>query len=217
MPSKGDPAAFLCARLRPGDVVIDVGANRGKVTLELAKAVGPTGHVIAIEPDPRCREFLDACHTRYFHVDVRQVAAGAARTRTALYQANTAEQSSLHQTAVNEHDRAGAVSVECVPLDNLVSQAAGVKVDVQGGEADVLRGARALLRSCPLWVLELWPWGLRQAGERPDAAVTPFVEAGLVPRYLSADDPIPQPQDFIDYCESVTAPNEHINVAWVRV
>ncbi len=36
--------------LRPGDAVIDVGANLGWYTVTLAQAVGPNGHVFAFEP-----------------------------------------------------------------------------------------------------------------------------------------------------------------------
>src|SRR4029453_7537705 len=44
--------------LRPGDTFIDVGANIGWYTLFGARAVGETGHVIAIEPEVRARERL---------------------------------------------------------------------------------------------------------------------------------------------------------------
>jgi predicted methyltransferase len=39
-------------RLRPGDVVIDIGANVGDYTAFVATLVGPSGHVYAVEPAP---------------------------------------------------------------------------------------------------------------------------------------------------------------------
>jgi len=49
---------FFRRYLRPGDVVIDVGANVGLTTLAAAKAVGDSGRVIAVEPHPRIFRYL---------------------------------------------------------------------------------------------------------------------------------------------------------------
>jgi len=48
------------AFLRPGDVVVDVGANIGTHTLEAASLVGPGGRVYAVEAHPRTHRFLAA-------------------------------------------------------------------------------------------------------------------------------------------------------------
>src|SRR5581483_5730023 len=55
-----EPEATSAARqlVRPGDVVIDVGANYGWFTTLFAQAVGPTGHVYAFEPVPATYERL---------------------------------------------------------------------------------------------------------------------------------------------------------------
>lgn len=46
-----DELAVLCSLAKPGDTVVDVGANIGLHTLHLSRAVGPEGRVIAVEPD----------------------------------------------------------------------------------------------------------------------------------------------------------------------
>src|SRR6266511_2048780 len=43
---------LLCSLARPGDQMLDVGANIGLYTLHLSRAVGPKGCVVAVEPDP---------------------------------------------------------------------------------------------------------------------------------------------------------------------
>ncbi|MBX9700083.1 MAG: FkbM family methyltransferase, partial [Acetobacteraceae bacterium] len=50
----------MAALLRPGDVFIDAGANIGAHALQAARLVGPTGQVLAFEPNPGTRERLDA-------------------------------------------------------------------------------------------------------------------------------------------------------------
>lgn len=210
MPAKGDPGAYISARLKPGDVVIDVGANEGVYARQFAEKVAPTGTVIALEPDPRCHELLDGVPC----LSAVSSAVGPVNGTKAFHQAPMSQQSSCHRAAVPE--LLHTISVPVLTLDTVADTAAAVKIDAQGGESGILRGATRLLRSCPLWVIELWPWGLRQAGETPESVVQPFVDAGLSPRYMSDEDPIPTPEQLIAYCELTQAPNEHINVAWVR-
>src|SRR5580765_7707639 len=51
--------AWVLARLEPGDVFVDVGANIGVFTVMAAKRVGPTGRVIAFEPSPSVIRYLE--------------------------------------------------------------------------------------------------------------------------------------------------------------
>ena len=46
--------AFIRRRLRPGDVLLDIGSNIGVYTLVAASLVGATGRVLAVEADPTC-------------------------------------------------------------------------------------------------------------------------------------------------------------------
>ncbi len=48
----------LLQRLQPGDTFIDVGAHIGYLSLPIAKRVGPSGKVIALEPSPTSLELL---------------------------------------------------------------------------------------------------------------------------------------------------------------
>lgn len=62
-----------------GDVVWDVGANIGALSLLAARVVGPAGHVIAIEPHAGCAAAIRASAARngFGWLEVREVAAGA--------------------------------------------------------------------------------------------------------------------------------------------
>jgi FkbM family methyltransferase len=214
MPAKGDPGAYICQRVQPGDIVIDVGANEGLYTKQYAQIVGSRGQVYAFEPDTRCHDALYALPPG-LPVVVVPCVAGDRHDTVTFIQSQQTQQSSLFSDAVTQP--VGTQKVSMMPLDDVtLLPVAAIKIDVQGAEAAVLRGAKRLLQQCPLWVIELWPWGLRQAGETMESVVEPFAWAGLVPRYMSDEDPIPTPADLLEYCRRVEAPHEHINVAWIK-
>jgi hypothetical protein len=72
-----EPAArAMRALLRPGDVMIDAGANIGLFTVLAAARVGPHGRVIACEPSPATMELLrdNVLRNGFDWVDLREVA-----------------------------------------------------------------------------------------------------------------------------------------------
>ena len=50
---------YLAPYVRSGDVVVDVGANYGYTTCYFASVCGPSGHVLALEPEPDTRALLE--------------------------------------------------------------------------------------------------------------------------------------------------------------
>jgi FkbM family methyltransferase len=67
---------FMIRTIKPGDTVVDLGANHGYFTLLMSKLVGETGRVIAIEAFPETRQSLEAnlALNRIRNVEVRGVA-----------------------------------------------------------------------------------------------------------------------------------------------
>jgi FkbM family methyltransferase len=163
---------FFREQLRPGQVVIDVGANIGYFTLLFARQVGPTGHVYAIEPEPRNFALLQ-----------QNIALNGFRNVTALQRAAWHEPSTLtlylneenrgdHRAYRSEESRAG-VTIEAGPLDQLLGDLPRpvdlVKIDIQGSEYNAIRGMAGILARSPrVQVLtEFWPGGLRRCGSDP--------------------------------------------------
>lgn len=151
--------------VRPGMTAVDVGANVGFMTLQLQEAVGPSGSVWAIEPQA---DLLPLLRDRASHII--QAAVGDTEGETTIYRSRLYEQSSLYP--VNVPEPLGSERVRLVTLDGL--QARGelpptvdvIKVDTQGAEAAIWRGASHLLETQrPLWYLELWRDGLLGAGD----------------------------------------------------
>jgi FkbM family methyltransferase len=142
-----EAVAFLRERgvLRPGARIIDLGAHQGIVALMLAREVGETGQVVAVEAEPHNarvaaanRELNGAENLTVLH------AAGAASTGTISFAEGLNGQ-------IDEHTSAGNVEVAAVTIDDLAREHGMpdlVLVDVEGYEGAVLDGARETLAGC---------------------------------------------------------------------
>ncbi|MGD0484518.1 MAG: FkbM family methyltransferase [Gemmatimonadales bacterium] len=137
-----------------GDTAIDAGANIGYMTSLMARRIGPTGHVLAVEPHPELYPLLLD--------NIRLAAEGSSCARVEAVQAALGERdgdavlawgedfvSNAGTARVVEGDvlSVHAAKVPLRPLDDLVSWplVSLLKLDVEGYEARVLRGAGRLL------------------------------------------------------------------------
>jgi FkbM family methyltransferase len=141
-------AAFR-AIVRPGMTVLDVGANVGAYTLVFAAWVGATGRVVAFEPAP------DTCAGLRTHVTLNGFddrvtvvqAAMAGSTGTAPFGVHPSGGAS--SLALGSVADAARVTVATHTIDDVCKAhallPAVIKIDVEGAELDVLRGARQTL------------------------------------------------------------------------
>jgi FkbM family methyltransferase len=144
---------ILEAVLRPGGTFFDVGANIGIYTGWAARLVGASGQVHAFEPVPRTRGYLTAFLERNGLAQVRVVPA-AVGAKPGSLKLHTVPHASGLASALPRPDRGGTVEIEVpvVTLDGYVLERAAappalVKIDVEGFEFEVLRGAEGLFRS----------------------------------------------------------------------
>jgi FkbM family methyltransferase len=151
-------APVIDEALEPGDVFADVGANLGLYTLWGARRVGPTGAVVAFEPvlETRTRLERNVALNGFRQVELVAAGVGAEAGRIALYQHPGA--SGVASRYVRSSGP--AIDVPVTTLDAAFEARAHppalVKIDVEGMELEVLRGARGLLgaQDAPLVVLE---------------------------------------------------------------
>jgi len=165
-----EPAASaMQSLLRPGDVVIDGGANIGLYTVLAAACVGRHGQVIACEPSPATMTLLRANvkHNRFDWVEVREVALAEARGRLTMHTFEPGSGYSSFAPALTlDGDR---IDVEVTTLDDLAAtldrSVSLVKLDVEGAELRALHGASELLRVArPDFLIELEPQHLARQG-----------------------------------------------------
>jgi FkbM family methyltransferase len=166
---------FTQRYLQSGMTVLDIGAHHGLYTVLASKRVGSTGKVVAFEPSPRERKQLVRNVRINFcsNVHIEPYALGKDPARDSLYVVEGGEDgcNSLRPPAVQSETR--PVPVEVVTLDSIASKLGltkvdFVKLDVEGAELDVLKGAGGLLRTIPRPVLlvEVYdirtqPWGYK--------------------------------------------------------
>lgn len=147
--------------LRQGMGVIDIGANIGYFSMLSAKLVGPEGHVLAVEPNPRNAKMLEASRrlNDYSHITVAQVAAGRTTGLLALHAAHSNGTTSEPSGSLD-----ALLAAETVPslrLDNIVSPDRSVgliKLDVEGAEYNAVLGCQDVIaRDRPIIISEFSP------------------------------------------------------------
>lgn len=143
--------------VKPGNVVYDLGANVGYVSLLFARAVGPQGRVFAFEPLPANQARLRQNVGLNPGINVQLIPAAAAERsgRAAFALHGSDDMGHLH--ASSSQPATKTIQVETIALDDFGNVHPHlVKIDVEGAEALVLKGMHTLLRTAkPILLIEL--------------------------------------------------------------
>lgn len=140
----------------PG-TILDVGANIGAFSIPLA-ARRPRWRVIAYEASPVIAQLLSDCAraNELTNLEVVAAAAGAAAGSTSFHAVRLNQVGNFGSLSAFPPPEAETVEVPVVTLDDTAPlDVRLVKVDVQGFEAEVLKGATRLLHETkPIWLVE---------------------------------------------------------------
>lgn len=158
----GDEVDSILSFLRPGDHVLDLGANIGVHALAMAQTVGPEGKVTAVEPQRYCFQLLCANMTanQLTHVDCLRAAVGDAPGNCSVPLLDPAARQNAGATTISTEPPAAGAMQETVPLitvDGLgLARCDLIKIDTEGFEDRVVLGAeQTLARHRPLLYVEV--------------------------------------------------------------
>ena len=153
--------AFAGESAKQGGWVFDVGGNVGVFSVAVAQQVASDARVVAFEPLPgnvaRLRENLERCGLG--NVDIAEVAAASAPGETDFLATDDSAYSGL-VASVGEGRKGHVVRVPLATIDSIWESRGSprvcfMKLDIEGGELEALRGATRLLERCrPVLMVE---------------------------------------------------------------
>lgn len=166
--------------LRPGDVFLDIGANAGAVAVSVA-AKRRDVRVFAIEPQPQLARLIKiSARLNGVDVQVLPVVLGNEEGAAELFVPDQA----THASVVARVPDTPSLTAPMTTLDALIAKQvvlvpATIKIDVEGSELNVFRGAKQLLREAPPAIvfeadenLERWGYTRRDLLDELSAAAS---------------------------------------------
>ncbi len=164
----------LMSEIRPGDTFADVGTFIGLYALAVARRVGPSGLVVAFEPDPSNHSFTKE-HIRLNALEERVELVNAAVSDTIETVPFSLQAESAHISLKQDED---TCLVDCITLDHHFAERRldVLKIDVEGYEEKVLSGATSLLRDehrAPRAIyIEVHPYAWTEVGTTSDSLLS---------------------------------------------
>ncbi len=152
--------------LKPGSVVLDIGANIGFFAKKLSEYVGPDGHVYCFEPDKTNFNHLKNELKNKDNVSLIQKAVAEAEGNITLYTSNLLN---VDHRTYEPDSYTGKYIVQKISIDTFINNQFSIdfiKMDIQGFEMNALQGMVNTLDAnlSVILFIELWPYGLQQAG-----------------------------------------------------
>jgi len=183
-----DEISYFRSRFAADMTFIDIGANVGLYSALALSTPGFRGRVLAVEPHAESRAYLQKT------IQANGGNAGRAAQICELAAADRPGTLTLYKNPENKGDNRlypdpllrGEERIAADTLDNIchrngIASAQFIKIDVQGAEAQVMRGAKELLAASSDCVLmtEFWPYGLARCGADGLAYLQLLQEAGF--------------------------------------
>lgn len=174
---------WITINAKPGDVVLDIGANQGLFAVAASNAVGPSGMVHAFEPDKDLagciRKTIQKSEIK--NIKLHEVALGAKSEALKLYKNPYNSGDNRLTTAISDSTNSlQSVAVERLNAIHEIQRIDFVKIDVQGWELAVLQGMmdKMKLNSRAKILFEFWPHGMKIAGFDPLQLIFFMMENG---------------------------------------
>jgi FkbM family methyltransferase len=177
---RNEDTEFLRAYLRPADTVIDAGANVGFLSLLAATLVGSTGRVYAVEAHPVTASYLkqNAALNDFTNIHILATALGEQSGEILFTNSQLDDQNYVTAQAT------AGITVPVATLDRLFADVIGkinlLKVDVEGYELPVFRGATEILKRVDCIYLESWDQHCERYGREVGDVIAVLHAAGFI-------------------------------------
>jgi FkbM family methyltransferase len=188
-----DTEDLIAQNIGSGDVFVDIGANEGFLSAFAAKLLGPTGVVIAVEPQSRLLPLIEINlrlnEAKRFHIVHRAVGddSNASGLINLYPETNTGQTSLLKRprlgwtTLRQEQERIRFITPSDILAECAVDHFDFVKVDVEGYEGTVVDGLLPLIRTGKVskLLLDYHASILRKSGIDADSIHRKLLDAGM--------------------------------------
>ena len=188
--------AWISSQLTEGDTAVDIGAHYGSYSILMAAKCGQSGHVIAFEPDPYAREVFArnlGLNPSIRRPQVEVCACSDEIGEATLFSRGGNSQSSLARSAVefsaytSEEIRVPLITLDSYLSERNLPEPRCVKIDTEGAEIRILKGAKQVLASNADVVCELHPYAWPEFGNTLAELKGLAAAAGRRIRYLDRD------------------------------
>jgi FkbM family methyltransferase len=177
----------LMSELKPDDIFVDVGAFVGLYTIAVARRLQSSGRVVAFEPDDRNYSLLQE-HVRLNelqgNIELHHAAVSDQSGRS-YFLADGSSEARLVSSAGANTVMAKVVTIDLIFAGRRIDV---LKIDVEGYEEKVLRGADKILRTQLLRpraiFIEVHPYAWPSLGVTSDSFLTTLAEAGYQPETI---------------------------------
>jgi FkbM family methyltransferase len=144
--------------INKGDIVIDVGAHHGIYTYQLKRLVGKKGTIYGIEPQYELYQYLNLAFKKSKNVILINAAAYNINSTQKLYTPIHNDSLATGGASLKKQDVQNSVtSVNTITIDSLnLNRCNFIKIDVEGGELNVLEGSLSTIRKFhPILLIEI--------------------------------------------------------------
>ena len=161
--------AAVARLLNPGDFFLDIGANAGFLSLVAHRRVGPGGKCVSLDPDPaNCQNMAELARLNALGNWVIVQKAAAEASGTLRFTAASPGMPTGH--LAGDGEGGNTFEVDVTTVDEICREHGTprlIKLDVEGAEIRVLRGAERTIREMrPAWLIELHSTELAEAARR---------------------------------------------------
>ena len=180
---------LLKKHIKPGDTVLDIGANIGFYATILSDIVGSKGRVHCFEPDKTNFKHLEKACKKHFNIISNNLAVGP---KTEIIKIYTSKDLNVDHRTYKPEEYDKEIDVRAISIDDYLPKDMKVdfiKMDIQGFEMQALKGMINTLQINKniKMVSEFWPYGLQKAGSSLSEYFIFLKDLGFDVKLLLAD------------------------------